>query len=502
MYWSPWLLYLSFLILAFGACVGSFLNVIIYRWPRDISIRKPLWSFCPQCGATLRWWDNLPVVSYILLRGRCRYCRGSIALQYPLVELATAFSFLLVYDAFFVAHLRLGIRDLATDWPVLLAHFALVSGLIVLTVMDLEAYMVDIRVTWLMGGLGLLLYALWTPVSSTAPNGWIRPGASQAMVALAAALGLLLSELILLRRHAAKPLPISEDDPTDLAASPSPDADKASGDTPQEETATAPPPPHTRSLAWLWALFGTLVVMGYLTTMIVQEYRSVTRLFEPGRMVDGRLIWPAAPQVDPAIVRTLIGVAGLFVSLVLLASHPHPEEDEEIIESINAEAVDARRNAWGELKYLSPALLLMAGMVVLLLKADGLTGWIDRTLHTSAIGEWRPLLGLATALVGWVIGGAIAWLTRLLGTLCLGKEALGMGDVHIMAGVGALAGWCVGLVGFFLASFLALAGMIVIHLRRQSRAVPYGPWLALGAFVVVLYQDKLSKFLPILDLLR
>ncbi len=72
----------------FGLTIGSFLNVCTLRWPQDESVVFP-GSHCPKCGAGIRWYDNVPVLSFILLRGRCRACRGRISLQYPLVEFAT-----------------------------------------------------------------------------------------------------------------------------------------------------------------------------------------------------------------------------------------------------------------------------------------------------------------------------------------------------------------------------------------------------------------------------
>lgn len=73
-------------IFAFGALVGSFLNVCIYRLPRKKSIVLPP-SNCPLCGYKLRWYDNIPIVSYVMLMGRCRSCKGRISIRYPLVEL-------------------------------------------------------------------------------------------------------------------------------------------------------------------------------------------------------------------------------------------------------------------------------------------------------------------------------------------------------------------------------------------------------------------------------
>jgi leader peptidase (prepilin peptidase)/N-methyltransferase len=97
-------------------------------------------------------------------------------------------------------------------------------------------------------------------------------------------------------------------------------------------------------------------------------------------------------------------------------------------------------------------------------------------------------------LAGWVIGGAIAWLARIIFTFAFGKEALGMGDVHIMAAAGAIAGWPVALLGFFLAAMLGLLALPVIYLRRQSRVLSYGPWLALGFFLAAMFQDWIFEY--------
>ncbi|MEN9217951.1 MAG: A24 family peptidase [Gloeomargarita sp. DG_2_bins_126] len=83
----PWLLVL-------GACVGSFLNVVVYRLPRGLSLWHPP-SHCPHCHTRLRPWDNVPVLGWLWLGGRCRYCGAGISPRYPLVEAATAGWFVL-----------------------------------------------------------------------------------------------------------------------------------------------------------------------------------------------------------------------------------------------------------------------------------------------------------------------------------------------------------------------------------------------------------------------
>ena len=85
-----WVLITWFFIV--GACVGSFLNVVVYRLPRGGSLLRPA-SRCPSCGQSIRPWDNIPVLSWFLLRGRCRDCGAKISWRYPLVEAIIGFWF-------------------------------------------------------------------------------------------------------------------------------------------------------------------------------------------------------------------------------------------------------------------------------------------------------------------------------------------------------------------------------------------------------------------------
>src|SRR5438045_8133909 len=88
----------AFCLLPFllGAIVGSFLNVVFHRYPREESIVFPA-SHCPHCSAAIRWYDNVPILSFLVLRGRCRACGGPIAVRYPLVELANGLFYLALF---------------------------------------------------------------------------------------------------------------------------------------------------------------------------------------------------------------------------------------------------------------------------------------------------------------------------------------------------------------------------------------------------------------------
>jgi leader peptidase (prepilin peptidase)/N-methyltransferase len=97
--------YVGALAFAVGACIGSFLNVCIARWPVEQSVVRPR-SRCPGCGAAIAWYDNIPIFSWLLLRARCRSCGVPISLQYPTVELVVALGWLaavLAYGPSFTA---------------------------------------------------------------------------------------------------------------------------------------------------------------------------------------------------------------------------------------------------------------------------------------------------------------------------------------------------------------------------------------------------------------
>jgi len=471
-------LYWSIVALVLGGCIGSFVNVVIYRWPRDLSIHRPSRSFCPACEQPIAWYDNIPVLSYLVLRGRCRRCHAAISVRYPLVELATALVFLLTYDAFFVARQRIGIgNDLAGDGPMLIAHWALWAGLIALAVMDLEAYLVDIRVTWVIAGAGLLGHVLWRPAPA---GGWIRPSDVQAGFTLAAVVGLALGAFIFLRRT-------GESEPAEEAPAEEANAGEISPD----------PTAGRLRLRWMGVIVPAALVVVYLVAMTATGEQEPLRAAPPQLSRLRLAEQPAGTPLDTGMIRLGIGLAMLFVGLALAASHPQPEADSNIVEAIWGEASDARRNALQELKLLAPAILLSTVVLALLVTQpavrDRLSGWI----HWTPVDGWQPVSGLTVAITGWVLGGAVGWLARIGFTLLFGKEALGMGDVHILAAAGAVAGWPVALLGFFLAAPLTLSAILVIHLRRQSRALPYGPWLALAFLIASVFQDRILIYLGV-----
>ena len=132
----------SFLIFLFGASLGSFANVCIYRLPRDKQIISGR-SYCPRCKKKIKWYDNLPLISYIFLNAKCRNCAKSISVRYLIVELITAISFLLIFLSF---------KNLYTI--VFLSTLILI--LIMIFFIDLENFIIPDSLNFSIMGLALI----------------------------------------------------------------------------------------------------------------------------------------------------------------------------------------------------------------------------------------------------------------------------------------------------------------------------------------------------------
>jgi len=139
------------LLFTFGAIIGSFLNVLIYRLPRKESILFPA-SHCPNCHHSIRFRDNIPIISYLLLRGQCFYCHSSIPVRYFLVELLSAMSWVVLYLKF----------GLSIDFAL---QLILVSILIVCAYTDLDHRRILNSVLLFGLGIGLAITSLLNPAT-------------------------------------------------------------------------------------------------------------------------------------------------------------------------------------------------------------------------------------------------------------------------------------------------------------------------------------------------
>ncbi len=156
-----WQIYAALLVFAFGACLGSFLNVCIHRIPREESVIRPR-SHCPSCGALIHWHDNIPLLSYLALRARCRKCSIRISPRYFLVELLVAGLFVLVwlkYGPDGTARV-LGLAPV-NSLSLVVVYWLAVFGLVLGTFVDFEHMIIPDRVT--IGGMisGILISTLF-----------------------------------------------------------------------------------------------------------------------------------------------------------------------------------------------------------------------------------------------------------------------------------------------------------------------------------------------------
>jgi leader peptidase (prepilin peptidase)/N-methyltransferase len=352
---------------ALGACVGSFVNVIAWRWPRGQEITRPA-SRCGTCGRSLSWWENIPVISWLALRGRCRTCVVRLGWTHMVVEIGCGALFTLTVAALFMGPFR---EPVEPD-------------------------------------------AAW----------WLRAGAMRAAPLLA---GVLMLWLCL------------------LAAS-----------LIDAETGLIP-----------LGLTSAAMITGLVAT-------AVQGLVWTGTGVQGSHAWPLgwpSPQWTGA---GLGGLLGLCTSMGLLWSGRLPRSFATLEDITQVEPAQARREMGKELCFLiAPA----TGVCL---------GWVFAPQEPS-----EPLRAIASSSLGLLVGGGAIWATRILGTVAFGREAMGLGDVHLLAAAGTVIGWRDCLIAYLLAPFLALAWLAVsgglARLRgKAARELPYGPHLALACVVVFL----------------
>jgi leader peptidase (prepilin peptidase) / N-methyltransferase len=426
---------LSLLVWLLGLCIGSFLNVVIYRLPNDLRVWKPTWSFCPHCRTQLAPRDNVPVLSWLLLRARCRTCRAAISPQYPLVEAVTGLAFVLVFRLLFVtqAHAGVAVAELGRDWPLLLAWLALVAAMTASSVMDIVSYLIDVGVTNTAVVAGLLFMAIW-PREEV-----IVPVATSALAAATTAMFVVSCARLWFDRTAAPSGPV-ETAPQPAAAKP---ADAGSFGAA--------------------ALSATALIAGGLWCALAPT--------------SGGEAWR-----DPAIVAALLGI---FFAMVL-ASGQTREADQTLHAAIEEEGAAARGVALREIAWLLPALLAGGAAYALVAAVPGAAAaWTGLCSAAWPSGQHFPVAGVVFAMHGAIVGAAAGWAVRILFTLVFGREAFGVGDIFILAAAGACGGWDIALLGFLLSIGIALLSWMISLLLKRSVMIAFGPPLAIG-FVAAL----------------
>jgi len=424
------IVWLIFVVLI-GACVGSFLNVVVWRMPRGQSIVSP-GSHCPKCGKAITWYDNIPLISWCALGGKCRFCKTSISVRYLVVEGVTAVLVGGLYVWYFVARFRAGAGIFEETWPMYLAQAALLCALLASSLVDIELWIVPLEVCWFVSLVGLVC-------STASPHPYVAAASPAAgAMAVAAAVGLAIS-VGLTRLGLLQPSFIDADDRQAQAD------EKQRG---EQQAARAAARNSTRA----------------------KGKKGKGKKGKKGKK--GRKVRPEQAKVAAT-----------------------PERITATAYS-KAHGINPRLEILREVLFLAPAGVLVMAAYMLVTPGGALCGvWTDLT-SVAASGRFAGHLnGFLAALFGYMIGGLWIWGMRILGTLGFGKEAMGLGDVHIMAAVGAVVGWAVPTVAFFVAPFFGLVWAVYLWLSRGQRELPYGPWLSAGTLVVMLFYDPISKWL-------
>ncbi len=428
-----------------GACVGSFLNVVIYRMPRGMSIVHP-GSHCPRCNQSIRWYDNFPVLSYLALGGKCRFCKVPISPRYALIESITAVLFVGLYDAFYKAGINGLFGNLQTDWPLFLAHLVLIAVLVVISALDLEYYLIDVRITYFAILVGIAAWVFLPGlrfVEREALSG-VRLGLYGGIYG--AAVGMVIRHIRLMRKAGEMPESETGMEDSDL----------------EKESSASPAGP-------VWVIALIIFALGSISLVI----------------------WSAAGAgfVEDYKLRGLMYVVWAFLAIVA-GGIPRRQSDQEIVEIIEQEKPAARKTAGKELAGLLPVIIgFVAGFLLL-----GRSG-VFQAAYYWQIGPFMPVMGLTWALVGLILAAGFGWVVRIGFTLIFGKEAMGTGDIYILAAIGTITGPAVAIVGFFVGSVIGVFGIVVLLLWKTSRALSYGPWIAIGTLVCLLFHDPIMNYL-------
>ncbi len=393
----PWII----LVGLYGACVGSFLNVVVYRLPIGKSLIHPP-SHCPSCNNQLALWENIPVLAWFFLGGKCSHCKSKISFQYPAIEALTAFLFLVVALVYYhtTLHDPFAAIGLEASWPVLAVHLIMVGGLLAATLIDAEHYIIPLGIPYVVIMVALVVYPGFAYLRpEVAIETVTMPLGGGVRIAAGGLAGLILANVLL--RFGLIPLSFADEEQwlreqEQLQATEEKDSDS-------------------------------------------ELEKNQEKELEQGTPIDAYLRYPFA-----------------------------------------------RREMFKEALFLAiPFVGMILGYLFIPWEGDG-----------------GPLVlrAVAGVVLGYLVGGGAIWLTRILGTFSFNKEAMGLGDVHLLAAVGAVLGPMDPLFVFFIAPFFGLAAALICFglsriYRGRAKVIPYGPYLAGATLVVMLFRDPIVEAL-------
>ncbi len=456
-YMLPWLTILLFVI-AVGACVGSLINVLVYRMPRGLDVVVPT-SRCPSCDHKLTWRENIPIFGWILLRGKCRFCKVKISPEYPIVETIVAALFGGIWALWYIVpdDAIWGLGTLAPEWasngaamtwPATVVLLVLVGCLVAMTIIDARTSTIPLELTWVPALTALILHtghAFWfhqkygNPAYQLGLDGiWGVPNG-----------------------HGMR-------------------------------WVTAPGEVWTLATGGLpgWKFIGVGIggIVGLGISNLMLKLGWLTRSFS-----DFDEWYESHNKKEPQEAETPSEAQqSVETPTPIESDEPESHTPEESGMEDWLMYPHARREMIKELAFLCPPVLLglLGSWAMVKFVAAQYGPWtIDQAGNMYAPVNapiWLVVLG--GVIMGYLIAGGVVWAVRIGGSLAFGKEAMGLGDVHMMAAVGACLGWIDPTIAFFLAAFVgvAYAGVAMIFKNKLTKAMPYGPFLAVATMMVVL----------------
>jgi leader peptidase (prepilin peptidase) / N-methyltransferase len=462
---EPLQLFLGCFLFVLGTCVGSFLNVVIWRLPYKIQGAQVTYkgktglltlswppSHCPNCDAGIPWYLNLPVFGWLIIAGRCANCRKPIALRYPMVELATGALFLVTYMAYSAglrpdgapaSVLNLDAVSLTHEWPALFLHLIFISILLAAAAIDADSYQIPLILPTVLAAVAILsapfIDSTLIPTIDADRWNWAKP-------VIGGAAGLIIANILLWL----KVLPLSfanlPGDPPETKTPPKEVAGKTKEKSPDKtspDDANRVPP---------------IPLITYKLPIVITTILAVFA---------AAIAWAMAPANWAALVTILCGIL-IFLVGVLSRDADAPDATDEVLEEISAPG--ARTEMMKEALFL---LFPFAGAILAYYLPFNLphAPWLAR------------LLGV---MLGFLVGGGSIWVVRVLGSLAFGKEAMGLGDVHLMAAAGAVLGPILVLVAFpMFAPLLGVAWTVLRLATRRQSILPFGPWLAIASILAL-----------------
>jgi len=374
-------------VFANGCCIGSFLNVVVYRMPRDKSLNWPP-SSCPACGRRIYFYDNIPLVSWLLLGRKCRFCKAPVSPRYFVIELLTGLVFLGVFILYFSIGMREGVPPvLKGGWVFYLLHIILLSAFIAASAIDLELWIIPLGICWFVTIAAFIISTLGVyPISPAVIRQYsLFPTASflTGSLAAGASVGLAVSSLLL------------------------------------------------------------------MTGLLKRSYEEQGSDLPGGEARN-------APAENDASAEAAVPPEGDF---------------------------NHRLEACREIVFLLPIIICSMSAYTILSRV------VPIDMQEGFSTQHPAIAGLLGSTWGYFVGCGVVWAIRIFGAFAFGKEAMGLGDVHLMGAAGAVVGPIMVVVAFFVAPFFGLAWAGSQMFFKKVRQIPYGPFLSLGVFVVMIFHD-------------